>query len=242
MILVNNVRNLVMFVLNKNNNGYIAPDQFDSFCQMAQLEIFENLFYQYNNWLNKENRRLTNTSYADLPKNIREQIDIFATYSTPSNFAYDSGTNLWSYTGNDLYRAGNLSLVAANGKKTDIEEVSKGNINKHINSPLISPSIVYPIYDRIGESFRVYPTIPSGYSVELFYIRTPKNPKWTFINVQGNPVYNASASDLQNIELHISNFVPLVTKVLFYCGVNLREPEVEQIANSEEMKTAQKQS
>jgi len=62
------------------------------------------------------------------------------------------------------------------------------------------------------------------------------------VNVQGNPIYSASASDLQNIELHPSNFVPLITKIMLYCGLSLREEQVLQASKEEEMLLAQKQA
>ncbi len=242
MISTNNVRILVMHLLNKNNFGFITPDEYNSFSNLAQLDIFEDLFYQYTNWLNKENKRMTNGEYANIPRNIQEQIDVFATYTTNANFTYNGTTNLWSYTGNDMYRAENLSLVNSMNKKTDIEMVSKSKLNRMVNSDMINPSFTYPLAEKIGDSFRIYPTLVTGYSAELFFIRKPKEPKWTFVNVQGNPVYSASASDLQNFELHPSNYVPLVMKILGYAGINLREENIEQVANSEEMKKIQTQS
>lgn len=243
MISVNQVRNVVMFLLNKQNRGYLGVDEFNSFCQLAQLNIFEDLFYQYNQFINKENRRLTGAEYANIPKNLREQIDVFAEYTTESNFTYNPITNLWSYTGNDLYRAENLSLVeTATQKKTDIQEVQKRELNILKNSPMTSPSLLFPCYVRKGVSFEISPIVPAGYYVELFYIRTPKAPKWTYILVGNNPIYNASASDLQDIELHISLFNKFVVQVLAYAGLSIREGEVAQAANSEEMNTWQMQN
>jgi len=243
MISVNQVRNVVMFFLAKNNRGYLGVDEFNSFCQLAQLDIFENLFYQYNQFLNKENKRLTGTEYANIPKNLREQIDIFAEYTTESNFTYDGATNLWTYTGNDLYRAENLSLVeTATQKKIDIQEVQKRDLNILKNSPMTAPSLLFPYYVRKGVGFEISPIVPSDYYAELFYIRTPKAPKWTYVLVQGNPQYNGSASDLQNIELHESLFEKVVAKVLSYAGLSIREAEVIQAANSEEMNTWQMQN
>jgi hypothetical protein len=242
MISINQTRNVVMRLLNKTNNGYISPDEFNDFANLAQMDIFENLFYQYANWLNKENKRMSNSEYANIPKNIREQIDVFATYTTPLNFTYNLGTNLWSYTGTDLYRAENLSLVNAQGKKTDIEELRKSEVNRVQNSNYISPSFTYPAYERVGDSFRIFPTLTTGYSAELFFIRRPKTPKWTYVNVQGNPVFNAGATDLQNIELHPSNFVSLITKIMGYCGVSIREEQIVQASKEEEILLAQKQS
>lgn len=243
MISVNQTRNLVLFLLAKNNRGYLGVDEFNSFCQLAQLDIFEGLFYQYNQFINKENRRLTGTEYANLPKNLREQIDVFAEYTTQANFTYNGTTNLWSYTGTDLYRAENLSLVeTATTKKIDIQEVQKRELNILKNSPMTSPSLLFPCYIRKGTSFEISPIVPTGYYAEMFYIRTPRAPKWTFTVVAGNPVYNASASDLQDVELHISLFDKFVAKVLSYAGLSIREQEVQQAATSEEMNTYQMQN
>ena len=72
------------------------------------------------------------------------------------------------------------------------------------------------------------------------YIRTPKTPKWTYVNVGGNPVYNAGAVDLQDIELNESMFVPLIIKIMQYCGVNISNNDIVQISNGEEQKIEQK--
>ena len=79
-----------MFILNKSNLGYLGADEFNIFCGLAQQDIFENLFYEYNKFINRENKRLTGSEYANLPANLREQIDVFAEYTTPSNFIYNS--------------------------------------------------------------------------------------------------------------------------------------------------------
>ena len=55
--MINSVRQTVMSTLNKNNYGYISPSDFNLFAKQAQLDIFENYFYQYNYQLNKENAR-----------------------------------------------------------------------------------------------------------------------------------------------------------------------------------------
>jgi len=242
MLSINTCRNTVMYILNKSNRGYIGTSEFDYFCQLAQMDIFENLFYQYNQFVNKQNKRLTGAEYADIPKNIREAIDIFTEYSTTGNFTYDSTPKLWSFTGNDLYRVLSLSLVNTTSKKKIlIEEVSKIQLNYINNNPMTTPSLLFPVCTRIGSKFSVVPDVPSGHIAELLYIRKPKDPKWTYVVVGGNPIYNGGAGDLQDIELHISLFPKFITKVLALCGVSIREESVVQEANSEEMKQWQKQ-
>jgi len=242
MISINDVRNTVLFILEKNNNGFVTPMQFNHYCQLAQMKIFEDLFTKYNQFVNKQNRRLTGTEYADIPKNIREQIDVYATYSTPSNFTYDSGNDLWSYTDTNLYRAEGLSLITdATEKRVDIEEVQKRELNVLKNSPLTTPSMLFPVYTRIGESFRIDPIVPTGYSAELFFLRKPVMPNWSYVLVNSNPIYNASASDLADVDLHISLYNDVVMAVLGYSGLSIREEQITQAVNSEEMAEWQKQ-
>lgn len=228
-------------MLEKNNRGFITPAAFDSFCHLAQMDLFENLFYQYNKWVLNQNNRLANVEYGDIPKNIQEQIDTFSEYSTSTNFTYNAIDDLWAYSGTDLYRTEGLSLVNAQNKKTDIELVSKGaELNNLINSTINAPTITYPIYIKTGEGFRVFPKMPSGYKVELFYIRTPKTPKWTYTTVLGNPVFNGSASDRQDIELDESMFSQFIIKVMTYCGLSIRENDVVAAATNAEMINDQK--
>lgn len=239
-ISVNFIRNSVLFIMNKSNLGYIGASELDIFCNLAQRDIYENLFFQYNQMLNRENKRLTGSEYANLKKNIEEQIDHYATYSIPSEFVFDSATETWSFTNNNLYRVENLSLVeTATEKKVDVELVSKRQLNVLINSDMTKPSLMFPVYEKIGNKFKTFPLVPSDYYLELFYLRTPLSPKWTFTLVAGNPIYNPSASDLQDIDLHESLLIPFLTKVLNYAGLSIREPEISQFVNSEEAKDFQ---
>lgn len=246
MISINRCRNTVLYLLDKNNRGFISPEKFDTFCYLAQLDIFENLFYQYNKWILNQNKRLSSTEFGDIPKNIKEQIDVFSTYSIPANFTYNATNDVWSFSGSDLYRSEGLSLVYPNSKKIDVEEIAKGTeLNNLINSTINMPTTTYPIYVKIGNGYRVYPkvpTSPTGYGLELFYIRTPKAPKWTYTNIGGNPFYNAGASDKQDIELDESLFSVFITKVLSYCGVSIKEEDVVALASNTEVLTEQKHS
>ena len=38
-----------MSILNKDNNGYITPEEFNSFAKQAQLEIFNQYFVDFRN-------------------------------------------------------------------------------------------------------------------------------------------------------------------------------------------------
>lgn len=232
MINNNTVRNTVMDLLSKNNKGYLTPSAYDSYSRLAQIDLFEDLFYKYNKWINQKNARLSNTEYSDIPKNIKQQIDIFSEYAT---LTYDSGDDLYSFAGDDLYREIGFSLKTPQSKLIDIEEVLKGaELNKLVNSTINAPTLTFPIYVKLGENYRVYPKLTAGYSIEMLYTRQPKDPKWTYVDVDGNPMFNAGASDRQDFELDISMLPLLVSKILAYAGVEVRDTEVVQIASAEE--------
>ena len=75
--MIDSVRSTVLAALNKNNYGYLSQSDFNLYAKQAQLEIFENLFYQYNTQINLENVRRSGTDYADISKGIREVIELF---------------------------------------------------------------------------------------------------------------------------------------------------------------------
>lgn len=94
---INEVRNTVLAIANKNNYGYISPQDFNLYAKQAQMDMFEDYFYSYNNWINKQNGRMSGTGYADITKGLVEVIDSFSTqvflpqnnsntYSLPNNY------------------------------------------------------------------------------------------------------------------------------------------------------------
>ena len=76
--MINEVRQTVLAILNKNNYGYISPGDFNLYAEQAQLDLFEDYFYAYNYQNNKENQRTSGTGYADIKKGYEEVIDFFS--------------------------------------------------------------------------------------------------------------------------------------------------------------------
>ena len=76
--MINSVRNTVLAIINKNNYGYISPSDFNLFAKQAQLDIFDEYFYNYNKQINEENARVSGTGYADIKLGYEEVIDTFS--------------------------------------------------------------------------------------------------------------------------------------------------------------------
>ena len=76
--MINSVRNTVLAIANKNNYGYISPQDFNLYAKQAQMDMFENYFYQYNNWIIRQNQKTSGIGYADIVKGLEEVIDSFS--------------------------------------------------------------------------------------------------------------------------------------------------------------------
>ena len=78
---VNTVYNTVLSILNKEQRGYITPDEFNKLATQVQLEIFENYFEDMNQQLRVPQ---TTNEYANRQKNIDDCISIFKTIAKPT--------------------------------------------------------------------------------------------------------------------------------------------------------------
>ena len=78
--------------------------------------------------------------------------------------------------------------------------------------------------------------------MELLYLRKPKTPKWSYKIVGGNAVFNAGATDKQDIDLHESLYERFVVKVLSYMGLSLKDADVTQATTNESALINQTQS
>jgi hypothetical protein len=140
--MINSVRQTVLSILNKNNYGYITPADFNLYAKQAQLEIFDEYFYQYNYQLNKENARQSGTDYANIARGLAEVIDTFSVTkalkkTVASVPAYNNTFYLPSITstGEDYYLINKVlvytSLLASgNGRNGGVEKkLNDGSAN-----------------------------------------------------------------------------------------------------------------
>jgi len=299
--MINEVRNAVLSIANKNNYGYISPSDFNLFAANAQMELYEEYYSSYNKTINAENSRTSGTDYADIESPIAETLETFLvtdflsnigghifsvpTVTTVGNDSYyilkilcysnlvTSGTNttvvvnrLVDTTANFIadgigtdYIVTNLDtgkvatvisvssatsillskdifLASGNDYKIfspavkEADKVSVGKITMLNASNLTSPNDIFPSYTLEGQNIKIYPnTIDTLGQVQAVYFRFPKTPKWTYVTLtNGEPSFNQTALDYQDFELPNEDGYKLVTKILEYCGMSIREAELTQ--------------
>lgn len=219
-----------MSIINKDNNGYITPEEFNSFAKQAQLEIFNQYFVDFKNSKIDDFKVMQTSGYSDITKQLDQTIDYF---SKNVQLAYNSSTQKFTMP------SGWFLLNALYYNQKQIEHVDQSNVYRLLQSNLTAPNALYPAYVMQGNDITVYPlTITSG--VETYFVRFPYDPKWTYTLVNGSPLFNQSANDYQDFELTTSDFPKLVVKICEYAGTSIREQEVVANAKQEEMYMDQK--
>lgn len=238
--MINEVRNTVLSILAKDNRGYVTPFEFNLYAKQAQLEVFERYIYLYSNAIIKQNQRAHGEGYADVPKKLSEVIDKF--YYVGEMYPVSNLVGTYFETPDDCYF---LQKILYNNN--EVEKVSNKKITYLLNSNLTAPTASYPVYTMVdnydgGTASRIdiYPSnLFFGDSVPVHYLRYPKEPKWTYFPVGGDPLFNQSALDYQDFEMPMSDFSDLVVKILQYAGVSIREQEVMAAAKAEELQEIQ---
>ena len=210
--MINDVRNLVNFILNKESRGYITPLQFNTFSKQAQQEILDGYFIDYNKTIVGSNSRAV---YKELHSKASENISRFVT--EPTNLTFLDG---YFTSPGDLYKT--ITLLYNN---TEAEEIQRDKVSYILSNPLVYPSVFYPLYVRYGEKYKVYPESIDT-NVQLIYARNPKDPNWTYELIGNEPIFNQSAPGFQDFEIGNDDKFKLISKILKYCGLNLREPDI----------------
>ena len=238
--MINEVRNEVLSIINKNNYGFISPTDFNNYAKLAQLDIFEQYFFKYNQWIIKQNVRQANTGLADMTKRFEEVIEKFSVTATPV-----ISTPVNSYTlPTNLFHLNNVTYLKEANRPIDVEKCSRKNLNQLLNSNLTQPIDLFPMYYKEGNKIIIYPeTITPAEKVRIDYVRYPLEPKWTWRNISsGAPLFDPSQPDYQDFELPQSDQPLLVAKILQYAGFEIREESAVQAGLQEEQKTIQLES
>ena len=91
---IDTVYQRVLAIANKEQRGFITPQEFNLYANQAQMDIFEQYFYD----LNALNRLPSNDfTYSDQVDIIEEKIDIFERYRQPVVMSGDASEAV-SYT------------------------------------------------------------------------------------------------------------------------------------------------
>jgi len=192
MVNVNTVYKTVLYILNKEQRGYITPDEFNTLGTQVQREIFEAYFEELNQQLRVPQN---DSEYANRVSNLQEKIDIFntsaiCTYVNPHFTLPD-----------DVHRIGSIRWDGSNIQAaTAIQKVNRAEYTLLNNSPLTKPSTSYPVYiaettgapSAAPSQIVVYPSTLQS-RVRCNYLKAPVDPRWGYsVGSLGQYVYDST--------------------------------------------------
>ncbi len=212
---VNEVYKLILFIINKNQSGYLSPDEFNLVINQAQVSYMDYLagqFQQYQagrpiptvQWGNNETTRQRVTPFI---YNELLTVDTYGFAAYP--YGYLITDTMWT----GIY-----------GK---IKFVQQDYLSNYLNSR-ITPVATNPVYLIEREGFRFYPNDIA--QARVSYIRQPNTIVFGYtLDGDGLPVYNPATSvdpEWQELDL-----LEIISRALRMIGVNLQSGVISQYAN-----------
>ena len=224
---IDTVYQKVLALANKEQRGYITPQEFNLFANQAQQEILEQYFYDINQWGRKPGN---DTEYSDMLSVIQEklsELEVRVTNIGVTGGIYDYRTNI-----NDLYKLGSVHTThPTNSQKIEIEQVNNNEWYNMQSAPLTRPTLSRPVYVNRQDGLNIYPD--TIVDIDISYIKQLARVQWAYVVVNDKALYNDNIS--VDFELHASEEPELVYKILKYGGVSLKAEDVMQIGQSLEM-------
>ena len=188
---VDKVYKTVLSILNKEQRGYITPDEFNKIATQSQLSLLDTMFSVYNKDIVGQDNNITGEGYADLPSKTRDRIDVFYAENSLSSFNDGIGT-----LPTDIYKIIEVSIPNTETDRTlfngSIEEVNKNKLTYLNQSPLTKPTSSFPVYYKTSTQMVISPKTTANPTIS--YVKVPTNPRWgyTIDSTYGTNIYDSA--------------------------------------------------
>ena len=226
MVRVDDVYQKVLAIANKEQRGYITPQEFNLFADHAQMEIFEQYFYD----LEQFKRR----AGGDITELIQDKISVFKEITQMTD-----SISLSTIPG--FYKAIQVTKQDDSNIGGVAEKIEYKDYHALQSAPLTKPTKTRPIFFINSYGLAVYPQNTPEMTNSLRYIRKPVSPNWTYVIVGESAMFDDLVPGFSDFELHHSEETLLVIKILQLAGINIKDPALVQIASQKEIKKTQQE-
>ena len=220
---INSVYQKVLALANKEQRGYITPQEFNLLADRAQNEIYENYFHQARN----SNAKIKDDDqYTDTLEMIEAKLSPFLKSAGGTTL-----DNQGVYTlPTDLYKIITVQLglyVAEEVNRKELEYILA--LGNSVNSKL-KPTVSRPVYIRdSATTIKITDGGTGGNSnttVVFDYYKEPTTPSFGYVVVNEKALYNSNTS--VNFELASSEEEHLVSRILLLAGGVIKQPDLSQ--------------
>lgn len=215
---VNQVYLIIQFAVEKNQNGYVSPDDFNNVLMpTAQRNYLDYLVGEYQKY--QAGRPIAVVEIGQNQK-LRESVAplIYNILLTPNTTTGISAVpSDWEMT-DAMWGVYNFSRIRF---------AQQDQLDSYYNS-VIDPIATNPIYLIKHEGFQFYPE-NIGFA-KLSYVRTPPSIIWDYTEINGEPVYNPATS--VNPVWSDIDMYNIIVRALMLVGVSLQLGTVMQYAQT----------
>lgn len=239
MASVNRVYSALKDLVNKDQRGFVTPAVFNNFAQVAQMNIYNDLFSNLDRSKIVRLRNADPKSDKSTTKRIEEDLSVFVKRATiaQANGVFDKPADLARVISATSFG----SILMNTSTKVSIPVVYDPiKLDYILRSELSIPTETAPVA-AIFDDIEVYPTTIK--KIILTYYKQPQGlnpvtgaktttmPRFGYTVVAGKEIYSAANS--VDFELPEHYFADLVVEIAKLIGVNLRDTDVYAYANQE---------
>jgi hypothetical protein len=229
-ISVDTVYQRVLALANKEQRGYITPQEYNLLANQAQMSIFESYFYSKNLRDRKEPNRTNEIDETDIDELLARKLAPFSIFQAVTSGTTFPANGTISSVARPVFQYG---MVLSGNEPCQKVSVFEAQRLKNSTRHMATTSGRGPIYcdsRTTGEDIQVYDggvaPVSSSVTVECFC--APRSVEWAYVVVNSKALYNSNAA--VDFELHRSEEDMLVNTILGLSGIIMNKPNLTQMS------------
>ena len=217
-ISVDTVYQRVLALANKEQRGYITPQEFNLLAGKAQNDIFEMYFHDYKTALLSPGG---SAKVSDDIATLEQKIDMHR-----KKAQVVAGGNVLN---SEIHYLESVYHDHTTLGRVIIKEINVREFHQIKSNPKLAPMESRPVlYRSAGDSvtISILPTTNLG-TVKHDYIKRPADPKWGYVVVGDKALYDSG--NTTPLELHASEESTLTNKILELAGIVINKPGLSEV-------------
>ena len=234
---VDTVYQTVQALANKEQRGYLTPQEFNLFANQAQQDMFEQYFYDLNAFRKAgDQAREIGDSVTHIQQKIRNTQNVNISNSAAATYA---GSGIWNLPAGNL--TGRIFFTKNNQRRElralpgHVEEIENLRQSKWHRDGSDETFYFEDGWARI-QVWDLSGAVTTGITCEEVRGK-PRLVYWGYVVVNEKPLYDPQNS--QNFDLDVSEQADLVISILKLAGISIEDPGLYKVASQEEQQNMQ---
>tara|TARA_R110002020_G_scaffold305260_1_gene521041 strand:+ start:218 stop:928 length:711 start_codon:yes stop_codon:yes gene_type:complete len=235
MVNIDTVYQKVLTLLNKEQRGYLTPQEYNLMAHKAQMEIFDGYFHDLKTAYQKPVMMKTDINHGDEIELVHKKMYPFKNNTTTTQAI---GDVTFSLPPNCYY----LDSISVDSTSVEVTELTQKELLYSQSNPLTKATEARFVFTRTGDTITLYPTPTVETIFRIDFWKKPSTPGWGYVVVKGRALYNGSSSASQHFGLHPSEEENLVSRILQLSGVIVQKPGLMEVGTVERANIKQEQN